>query len=72
MKSISFLFDNKPYKGLLIPDKHFSGGYKVLSGNMILSYDLIKNQIIEIKMILRVQINKEWSLMVVNKLKRNW
>lgn len=60
MKSISFLFDNKCYKGLLIPDKQFYGGYKVSSGNMTISYELIKNQIIEIKMKLREQINTDF------------
>lgn len=46
--------------GILISDEHFWGGTKIVSDNMILSYNLVKNEIIEIKDMLRDKINKDY------------
>jgi uncharacterized protein YqeY len=62
MRRIVFKYDNEIYRGEVIPDKSFWGNHKVISGNMIISYNLIKKQIIKIDMLLREQISKDYMI----------
>jgi len=60
MRRIVFKYNNEVFRGEVIPDKSFWGNHKVISGNMIISYNLIEKQIIKIDMLLREQISKDY------------